>query len=68
MRYCAADGNGVRLCDRLKAGEETATIPVVLMLVIVDPQFLSFNCADEFISKPFETDELLNKIELQLPV
>ncbi|MFD2517054.1 response regulator [Salinimicrobium flavum] len=58
------DGNGLDLCRELKNNETTRKIPVVLMSAHADIN--SMEGADDFISKPFDVDELLRRIERQL--
>lgn len=58
------DGNGLQLCKELKSHGVTGEIPVVLMSAHADVTRLEG--ADDFISKPFEVEELLKRIEKQL--
>ena len=60
------DGNGVDICTDLKTGEATASIPVVLMSAHLDRESLKDSQADDFIPKPFDIDELTERIKLQL--
>ncbi len=57
------DGNGLDLCKELKESEKTGDIPVVLMSAHADIK--GTGGADDFIAKPFDVDELLNRIEQQ---
>ncbi len=57
------DGNGVDLCRELKKGAETKRIPVVLMSAHAD--ISRTEGADDFIAKPFDVDELLQRIDKQ---
>ena len=57
------DGNGINLCKDLKASENTMQIPVVLMSAHADINHVEG--ADDFIAKPFDVDELLQRIHLQ---
>ena len=58
------DGNGLDLCKELKMNENTQNIPVVLMSAHAD--ISRMEGADDFIAKPFDVDELLQRIEKQL--
>lgn len=58
------DGNGVDLCRGLKEDEKTKNIPVVFMSAHADLE--SIGGADDFIAKPFDVDELLERIKKQL--
>ena len=58
------DGNGVNLCKQLKASNETMGIPVVLMSAHANISHI--DGADDFIAKPFDVDELIQRIEQQL--
>lgn len=59
------DGNGLDLCKELKQIEATRAVPVVLMSAHAD--ISRMEGADDFIAKPFDVDELLERIERQLP-
>ncbi|NJW53052.1 response regulator transcription factor [Salinimicrobium oceani] len=58
------DGNGLELCRELKENQSTQAIPVVLMSAHADINRMEG--ADDFIAKPFDVDELLQRIEKQL--
>lgn len=58
------DGNGLDLCKALKKDKATQNIPVVLMSAHAD--ISRMEGADDFIPKPFDVDELLQRIEKQL--
>lgn len=60
------DGNGADMCEKLKSGKNTSSIPVVLMSAHIDPSIKRQSCADDFISKPFDIDEFSNRIKRQL--
>lgn len=61
------DGNGFELCMQLKSSEATKHIPVVLMSANFNRQELeSKPCAQEFISKPFDVNEFIGKIQQQI--
>ncbi|HSI68696.1 MAG TPA: response regulator [Gillisia sp.] len=58
------DGNGLDLCKQLKQTNITSSIPVVLMSAHANISRLEG--ADDFIAKPFDVDDLLQRIERQL--
>lgn len=58
------DGNGLEVGMELKKSEETKDIPVIIMSAHADLQ--KMEGADEFISKPFNVDELLDCIRRHL--
>lgn len=58
------DGNGLELCKGLKKDEATRNVPVVLMSAHAD--ISRMEGADDFIAKPFDVDELLQRIRQQL--
>ncbi len=56
--------DGRELCRQLKLNETTAKIPVVLVSASRDIEHSAREAgADDFIAKPFEMNELLQKIE-----
>lgn len=59
------DGDGHELCRNLKADEKTSHIPVILMSAHFDD--IQVRCdAQGFIRKPFDIDELVNKVKGEL--
>ncbi len=61
--------DGLEACKRLKANPETAHIPVVFLSALsrVEERMAGYAAGgDEYISKPFDEQELLVKIELAL--
>ncbi|WP_029037901.1 response regulator transcription factor [Salinimicrobium xinjiangense] len=58
------DGNGLDICKDLKKDTATRSVPVVLMSAHAD--ISRMEGADDFIAKPFDVDELLQRIEKQL--
>jgi CheY-like chemotaxis protein len=57
--------NGYQLCERLKKEESTRTIPVILLTAAfepVDEELAQQVQADDFLVKPFESQDLLSKI------
>lgn len=59
------DGNGLDLCAELKTVEGNSP-PVLMMSADWDAHNKSICGADEFISKPFDLDMILGKIEFYL--
>ena len=66
MDIMLPDGNGLDMCRGLSTREETNNIPVVLMSAHANLQSVRDNCASDFIAKPFDIEDLLQKIEQQL--
>lgn len=60
------DMNGFELCSEIKGREETLDIPVILLTSLTNPEDIieGLACgADNFITKPFQQDYLLNHIQ-----
>ena len=58
--------NGWQVCERLKAGERTRNIPVVMVTAFGQKEARQRSLdlgADDFIAKPFETPALLEVIK-----
>lgn len=63
--YLLSGINGGEFCHQIKVNPSTAHIPVIIMSAY-PRMFLSlgsYNC-DMFIPKPFEMDDLINKISI----
>jgi CheY-like chemotaxis protein len=61
--------NGYQLCERIKSSPSTAGIPVILLAGAfepVDEELVKKVGADDYIIKPFESQDLLNKISAAL--
>ena len=58
------DGNGIDLCKQLKEDTLTAVVPVVLMSAHAD--ISNVPEANDFIAKPFDIQEFLNRIRINL--
>ena len=55
--------DGRLICQKLKSQEETKHIPIIMMSAHYNArQSVATIGADDFLAKPFETDELLEKI------
>ena len=58
------DGNGIDVCRALRTDPDTAQIPVVIMSAhAAEKAVLEEACADDFISKPFDLDQLLYRVK-----
>lgn len=60
---------GYELCQRIKQDADLGEVPVVLVTTLSDPHDVirGLECgADNFILKPYETDQLLRRIQLVL--
>lgn len=56
--------SGLEVCERLKNNEATADIPILMMSALHEAGEKCRNAgANDFIAKPFDMDELLEKIE-----
>lgn len=56
------DGNGVDICNKLKSNSFTKKLPVLLMSANANMAFVSEeSLADDFISKPFDIDDLVGR-------
>ena len=63
------DGNGLDLCPELKSQESTNHIPVIVMSAHATPdEVILKGCAADFIRKPFDLDELSDRIKKYLPL
>lgn len=62
------DGNGITLCNHIKNNGSTKHVPILLMSANSTTKKMgSLSCADGFISKPFDLEELLTRIKQYLP-
>lgn len=53
------DGNGLDVCNELKAAPDTAKIPIIMMSAHIDLYDFKSNCkAEDFIAKPFNLEKL----------
>lgn len=58
--------DGFEICRRLKAGEKTALVPVVLITALDDPKSRVRGIeagADDFLSKPVQREELIARVK-----
>ncbi|MCL4536555.1 MAG: response regulator [Nitrospirae bacterium] len=61
--------NGYQLCEKVKNNMATATIPVILLAGAFEPfdeEYAKSVFADDFIIKPFESQELISKVKALL--
>ena len=55
--------DGIEVCKRLKAQEETRYIPIIIVTALDDRGFIAyFEGADDFVTKPFNPVELTFRI------
>mgnify|MGYP006198322185 FL=1 len=64
MDVMLPDGNGLDMCNSLGFNKETSAIPVILMSAHANIN--KDNCAVDFIPKPFDVDDLIGRIGMQL--
>ena len=59
--------DGIAVCNTLKATDETKDIPVIMFSAHTNFSDLKKFCkADDFVAKPFDTNELVRKINRQI--
>ncbi len=61
--------NGYQLCEKIKNDMATAAIPVILLAGAFEPfdeEYAKSVFADDFIIKPFESQELISKVKALL--
>lgn len=61
------DGNGIELCDQIKKDLRSKQLPVLIMSANADITSAHTCHADEFIPKPFDLSDLIDKIKHHLP-
>jgi len=58
------DGNGIVLCNEIKENQRSAHLPVLVMSAHSPAEKLAKEtCADGFITKPFDLDQVLDEIK-----
>lgn len=63
------DGNGLDLCSELKTDIKLSPIPILIMSAhTTEIEVLQLACAQDFISKPFDLEELIIKVGQLLPL
>lgn len=56
--------DGATICRHLKGDHHTCNIPVIMISANRDTQKIASECgADDFIPKPFDVDNLLDKVK-----
>jgi DNA-binding response OmpR family regulator len=59
--------DGIEVCNTLKATPETKDIPVIMFSAHTNFNDIKKFCqADDFVAKPFDTNELVKKINFQI--
>lgn len=59
--------NGSDICKALKAQSQTQRIPIIMVSANKDTRDIAHNAgADDFLEKPFEMKDLLNKVKKYL--
>lgn len=54
--------NGIDVCFKLKQNEKTASIPIMMISASPEAKEKCLHCADDFLLKPFDIDDLLSRI------
>jgi two-component system phosphate regulon response regulator PhoB len=63
------DGDGLALCNELKQNHRSAHLPILVMSAHSTARKLSLEtCADGFITKPFDLNQVLHEIKVRLPL
>lgn len=63
------DGNGLEICNHIKTNARTQHIPVIIMSAHSNEEEVKNSSrANDFISKPFDLNNLVMRIEQQLAV
>jgi DNA-binding response OmpR family regulator len=61
------DGSGLELCNELKNNTLYKHIPIIIMTANAGIERMKDDClADDFISKPFDIDDLVRRIGIQI--
>jgi len=61
--------NGVEVCKRLREGESTRSVPIIMMTALRDHKTKAFEArADDFVNKPFDPGDLLVRVKSILRV
>lgn len=62
------DGNGIDICRDLKERASTKDVNIIMMSAhAAEKAVLEEACSDDFISKPFDLDDLLKHVKRFLP-
>lgn len=65
LDVCIGDGDGRAFCDQLKAEPATSSLHVILMSGD-DCQDNRIKSSDDFLSKPFDFNDLVTKVQQQV--
>lgn len=61
--------DGIAVCNTLKSNPETKDIPIIMFSAHTNFTDLKKFCkADDFVAKPFDTNELVKKINHQIEI
>jgi len=61
------DGNGIDLCKEIRATNGIKDVPIIIMSAHAQADIiLNQDCVDDFISKPFDLNDILSKIQKQI--
>ncbi|HKG05543.1 MAG TPA: response regulator [Pedobacter sp.] len=61
------DGNGIVLCNEIKESDRSAHLPVLVMSAHSPAEKMAKEtCADGFITKPFDLNQVLSEINKRL--
>ena len=59
--------DGIEVCNNLKANPSTKDIPIIMFSAHTNyHDIMKFCKADDFVSKPFDSNELVKKINYQI--
>lgn len=59
--------DGIEVCNLLKSNPETKDIPIIMFSAHTNfNDVMKFCRADDFVTKPFDTNELVKKINYQI--
>ncbi len=59
--------NGIDICNELKSNTKTAHIPIIMYSAHTNQNAIMQQCnANDFLAKPFDIRNLIDKIEFQL--
>ncbi len=67
LDICLAGADGRIICKTLKAQPATKHIPIILFSANTNVESFEDYSANDFIAKPFEIDNLINKVLMHLP-
>jgi DNA-binding response OmpR family regulator len=63
------DGNGIDLCREIRTTDRIKNIPIIIMSAHARlDDLLKDGCVDDFISKPFDLNDIILKVHKQITV